>query len=182
MLIIVGIVVALGLGSYFYTIQIPAKTPEFIATEAPTSLNNEATTTPTVVTTTTSTTTTKPTTTPAPIPTTPPTPSPTPTVTTTYKSAKFEADTTYTVPSRAKHTVLVTLTITDDIVTDTSITFGGDTDKTSTGYQTKFEAAYQAQVVGKSLDSISLSRVAGASLTTGAYNNALAQIKTAAKL
>lgn len=172
-LIIVGVIVALGLGTFFYSNQTPTKTRAAVVTEIkatstlPTDTPTESTTSVTT-TTTSSTTATEPTL--------------TPTATTVYQSAEFSAESTYIAPSRAKHKVNVTLTIANDIVTNSSVTFGGDVDKTSAGYQAKFTAAYKAQVVGKSLNSIALARVGGASLATGAYNNALTQIKTNAKL
>ncbi len=40
--------------------------------------------------------------------------------------------------------------------------------------------AYESQVIGKKLDAIKLSRVGGASLTTGGFNDALAKVKSVA--
>mgnify|MGYP000950687822 CR=1 FL=1 len=57
----------------------------------------------------------------------------------------------------------VTLTLKGDIVTASSITYGGDKVGESSQYQNRFMNAYQAQVIGKKLDSIKLSRVSGAS-------------------
>ncbi len=74
----------------------------------------------------------------------------------------------------------VTLTLKGDVVTASSIVYGGDKVGESTKYQNRFMAAYESQVIGKKLDSIKLSRVGGASLTTNGFNDALAKVKVAA--
>jgi hypothetical protein len=98
-----------------------------------------------------------------------------------YANGSYKATGTYVTPGRSTHNVNVTLTLADDIVTGSTITFSGDTNNTSSGWQSKFSAAYQAQVVGKKLNDVSLSRVGGASLTTSAFNKALAEVKTSAQ-
>jgi hypothetical protein len=74
----------------------------------------------------------------------------------------------------------VSLTLVNDTVTDSTVTFGKSSGTTA-NYQSRFAADYKSQVVGKSLDSINLSRVGGASLTTKGWNDAQAQIETQAK-
>jgi hypothetical protein len=120
----------------------------------------------------------------APVPTTPvstkPT-TPTPaTPATTYADGTRTVNTSYIAPGNANHTMTVTLALKGDIVTASSIVYGGDTVDTSKNYQSKFMAAYQSQVIGKKLDSIKLSRVGGASLTSNAFNDAVAKVKAAA--
>lgn len=96
-----------------------------------------------------------------------------------YKDGSFTANASYTDPGRKEHDIEVTLTIADDIVTGASVLYNGAA--ANTPNHTRFENGYKQEVVGKSLDSISLSRVGGASLTTEAFNDAVAIIKTEAK-
>ena len=78
--------------------------------------------------------------------------------------------------SNNKHTIDVTLDVKDGIVTNADVMYGNK----ETGYQhplqERFDGAYKTQVVGKKLDNISLSRVGGASLTSKAFNEAVANI------
>jgi hypothetical protein len=100
----------------------------------------------------------------------------------TYKDGTYTVSANYIAPSRSSHDVEVTLTLLDDVVTDATVSFGGDTDVDASNFnQNKFVAAYKTLVIGKELDNISLSRVGGASLTTNAFNDALAKIKTEAQ-
>ena len=99
----------------------------------------------------------------------------------TYTDGTYDATANYVTPGRSSHDVNVTLTVADDTITNASVTFTGDDNRTSTGWQSKFAAAYQTQVVGKKIDDVSLTRVGGASLTTGAFNKALAEVKASAQ-
>jgi len=99
---------------------------------------------------------------------------------TIYINGTHTVNTSYRVPNGASHTVAVTLTLEDDVVTASQITFGGDKVAISTGFQDKFLATYEAEVIGKKLASISLSRVGGASLTSNSFNDALAKVKATA--
>ncbi len=107
------------------------------------------------------------------------TPTPT-TPTTAYANGAHSVTTSYTAPGNANHTMAVTLTLKDDIVTASTITFGGDKVGESSKYQSRFMGAYESQVIGKKLDAIKLSRVGGASLTTGGFNDAVAKVKATA--
>lgn len=200
-LVIVGIIVVIGLGGYFFTATAPT---EPLATETPIA-RVEETATPTPTTTISPETSASPTT-PEPVPTTPSTPTaPTPTpatISTTptaptipppspvtpavpataFKNGTYTASAAYVAPGRANHTVNLTLTIANDVVTESNITYTGDTVETSTSYQKRFSNAYKAEVVGKSLEGISLARVGGASLTSGAFNKAVAEVKTKAQI
>jgi hypothetical protein len=98
-----------------------------------------------------------------------------------YANGSYDINTSYLAPNRANHTVAVSFTLTNDVVTAAKISFGGDEVATSQGYQNKFVAAYESQVIGKKLDSIKLSRVGGASLTSNAFNDAVAKVKVAAQ-
>lgn len=85
---------------------------------------------------------------------------------------------TYLTPARVEHKVTVTLTLEGDVVTAANVLYN-DLETYSDPNQELFDTAYEPLVIGKSLDEISLSRVGGASLTTGAFNDALAKIKAA---
>ncbi len=182
-LIIIGLAIAIGLGGYFLRpeevvtpvaeTELPA-TPEVAdGTTVPTEEGDTAETATNV---------------PAeegdaPTPTTPITPT-TPAAPTTpatvYADGTKTVNTTYRAPENSNHTMTVTLTLKGDVVTASSIVYGGDKVGESTKYQNRFMAAYESQVIGKKLDSIKLSRVGGASLTTNGFNDALAKVKVAA--
>jgi hypothetical protein len=112
--------------------------------------------------------------------TTPTTPDSPTTPASVYADGAKTVNTTYVAPGNANHTMTVTLTLKGDVVTASSITFGGDKVGESSKYQNRFMSAYQSQVIGKKLDTIKLSRVGGASLTTGGFNDAIAKVKAAA--
>ena len=195
-LIIVGILVALGFGRFLF---MNGPTDSAVTIVTPVTRPTDATTSPTDITDTptdvssTSVTDTKqatttpvpstPTPTPTPVTTPKPIPSPAPVVkpVTTYKDGVYSVTTSYTAPGRSTHTVTTAVTLANDIVTKTTVAFSGDNVETSSEYQNRFAAKYQTQVVGKALNSVALSRVGGASLTTNAYNKALAEVKSSAR-
>jgi hypothetical protein len=201
-LIIVGIIAALGFGGFLFmkqpedstviidtpvarieeqatgdaTLPPPTtSTPDTTPEATPTETAPKTPTTPAV------------TPTPAPTPTPTPTPAPTPTIPapvapkTVYKNGTYTVSTSYNAPGRSTHSVDATITIKDDIITASNVGFGGDNVNTSTEYQNKFSKGYQTQVIGKNIGTVSLSRVGGASLTTNAFNKALAEVKVSAQ-
>lgn len=97
------------------------------------------------------------------------------TPTTVSQTKTYTAEETYFV-SNKKYTVDVTLDVKDGVVINSDVMYGNK----ETGYQhplqERFDGAYKTQVVGKKLDNISLSRVGGASLTSKAFNEAVANI------
>ncbi len=97
----------------------------------------------------------------------------------TYRNGAHTASATYTTPKRSEYKIDVSLTLTDDTVTDAAIVYaqGSENDKNAQ----RFEQAYKTEVIGKKLDEINLSRVGGASLTSNAFNDAVAKIKTEAQ-
>ena len=72
----------------------------------------------------------------------------------------------------------VTMTIADGKVSEVSVKPGAT--GTSLQYQNKFISGIAAEVVGKSLDEIKVSKVSGSSLTSQGFNQALDQIKAEA--
>jgi len=87
----------------------------------------------------------------------------------------FIEDTTYTTPKRTTHKMKVSLTLVDDVITDSSIIYD-ESEGYSTGSQESFDELYKNEVIGKNINEVSLSRIGGASLTTEAFNDAVAKI------
>lgn len=89
----------------------------------------------------------------------------------------FTADVSYLTPARTSHDMKVSLTVDNaGVVTDANIIYDNG-DGFSNGHQERFDKAYKTEVIGKSLENISLSRVGGASLTSGGFNEAVAKIR-----
>ena len=97
----------------------------------------------------------------------------------TYKNGTFSATSSYRVP-HGEESVQVSLTLTNGIVTGASIQ-NSENDGTSASYQEDFASSYKSQVVGKSISSLALDVIAGASDTTQGFNDAVSQISTEAK-
>ncbi len=74
----------------------------------------------------------------------------------------------------------VTLTISDDIVTDVQITTPA-ADPTSLEHQQRFAAAIPSAVVGRDIDTLDIDRLAGASGCSEGFMNALAKITDATR-
>ena len=96
-----------------------------------------------------------------------------------YKDGTYTATGTYDSPGGTE-AIKVTVTLADDKVTATSATAGA-TDPQSQEYQADFISGYKSLVVGKSLDSVHLSKVSGSSLTSTGFNSALSSIKLSAR-
>ena len=73
-------------------------------------------------------------------------------------------------------TIEVSLTITNGVIEEVSVTPAA-TSSTSKRYQGDFAGGIAAEVVGKSLDEVDVTRVAGSSLTSGGFQEALATIR-----
>ena len=106
------------------------------------------------------------------------TPADTSDVASEYTDGTYEATGTYSTPG-GRESVDLTVTITDGTITSTEID-GSATSGDSLQCQTRFINNYKTLVVGKKVDDVSLSRVAGSSLTSGGFNQALDQIKNEA--
>jgi hypothetical protein len=85
----------------------------------------------------------------------------------------FTGSGTYLTPARGSHAVDVTVTVTDNVITDITTRYDGKATGFSNGHQERFDAAYKSQVIGKTLSEVSLSRVGGASLTSAGFNDAI---------
>ncbi|OZD38548.1 hypothetical protein CH252_31895 [Rhodococcus sp. 06-1477-1B] len=97
----------------------------------------------------------------------------------TYKDGTYEATGQYATPESVE-TIDVSLTIAGDTVTAVTVT-GDPQAAESKRYQSEFIGGIQSEVVGKKLDEISVSKVAGSSLTSGGFNKAVDSIKSEAK-
>ena len=72
--------------------------------------------------------------------------------------------------------ISVTVTLEDDVITAVEVV--GDPQKSeSEKYQGEFIGGISDVVVGRDIDEISVSRVAGSSLTSGGFNQAIDKIK-----
>jgi uncharacterized protein with FMN-binding domain len=95
-----------------------------------------------------------------------------------YTDGTYTAEGSYATPESVE-TIEVTVTLEGDVVTAVEVT-GDPQAAESQRYQSEFIGGISDEVVGRSLDDISVSRVAGSSLTSGGFNDALETIKTEA--
>ena len=96
-----------------------------------------------------------------------------------YKDGTYNATGTYRTPG-GQESIGVKVTLAGGVITDASVTqnaTGGEAEE----YQSMFVSGYKSEVVGKKIDEVNLSRVAGSSLTPSGFNAALNEIKTDAK-
>ncbi|MBF4633657.1 hypothetical protein ITJ38_04480 [Agreia pratensis] len=92
-----------------------------------------------------------------------------------YKDGEYKAEGEYTSPG-GKETVGVSLTLAGDKVTAVTVT-PESTNPNGKKYQGEFADGIAAEVVGKSLNDLKVSKVAGSSLTSGGFNDAVDKIK-----
>ena len=95
-----------------------------------------------------------------------------------YKNGTYAVSGQYYAPS-GQEAIDVSLTLQNDVVTDASVQATAN-NRTARAYQMMFTDSFKSQVVGKKISNLNLTRVAGASLTTTGFNNALSQIKSQA--
>ena len=92
------------------------------------------------------------------------------------------ADGTYTATGQyggLPSSIGVSVTLVDDVISAVTVTPHA-TDPTSLDYQTRFARAVPALVVGRNIDEVNLSKVAGSSGTPDGFNAAIQQIKAKA--
>ena len=92
-----------------------------------------------------------------------------------YSDGTYTADGSYQTPETVEE-ITVTLTIADGVVSEVEVT-GDPQARESEQYQGQFIEGISDEVVGKSLDEIDVSKVAGSSLTSGGFNKAVDAIK-----
>ncbi len=96
-----------------------------------------------------------------------------------YQDGTYSADGNYVSPN-GNETVGVELTLAGGAVTDVKITEHPSNPNTRK-FQGEFAGGIQSQIVGKSMDEIKVSKVAGSSLTSGGFNQAVEKIKSEAQ-
>lgn len=97
-----------------------------------------------------------------------------------YKDGSYNATGTYTSPA-GKENVSISLALRGDIIT--GATFNGTAENPgSKHWQSEFSKGFTQVVVGKDIDTLSLSVVNGSSLTPKGFMDAVATIKTQAKM
>lgn len=96
-----------------------------------------------------------------------------------YKDGTYSADGTYVSPNGTE-TVGVQLTLASGTVTDVQITQHPSNPNTRK-FQGEFAGGIAAQVVGRNIDDLNVSKVAGSSLTSGGFNQAVEKIKSEAQ-
>lgn len=96
-----------------------------------------------------------------------------------YKDGVYKAVGNYTSPAQ-KEEIEISLTVKDGVVTDA--TFAGKAvNEVSKKMQGKFSEGFEEEVVGKSIDDISLTVVNGSSLTPKGFMDALEKVKLEAQ-
>ncbi|MCU1573630.1 MAG: hypothetical protein JWO93_1712 [Micrococcaceae bacterium] len=95
-----------------------------------------------------------------------------------YKDGTYSADGHYVSPNGTE-TLGVQVTLSNDVVTDLKLTSHPSNPNTKK-FQGEFIGGAPALVVGKDIDSLNVSKVAGSSLSSGGFNDALARIKAVA--
>jgi uncharacterized protein with FMN-binding domain len=97
----------------------------------------------------------------------------------TYKDGTYSADGNDVSPNGTE-TVGVQLTLAGGKVADVNITQHPSNPNTRK-FQGEFAGGIAAQIVGKNLDELNVSKVAGSSLTSGGFNQAVEKIKQEAQ-
>lgn len=92
-----------------------------------------------------------------------------------YNEGTYSATGSYATPGGIE-SIDLTITIKDGVIISTEVA-NKATDKDAKQYQEAFSSGYATLIVGKDVDEVSLSRVAGSSLTSNGFNKALDQIK-----
>ena len=96
-----------------------------------------------------------------------------------YQDGTYSADGTYVSPNGTE-TVGVELTLAAGTVTAVNITQHPSNPNTRK-FQGEFAGGIASQVVGRNIDELKVSKVAGSSLTSGGFNQAVEKIKSEAQ-
>ncbi|GAA2903323.1 FMN-binding protein [Microbacterium esteraromaticum] len=96
-------------------------------------------------------------------------------VTAPYADGTYTAEGSYQTPETVE-TIEVALTIADDAVSDVTVV-GDPIAPESKNYQGQFIAGISDEIVGVKVDDLDVDRVAGSSLTSEGFDQALAKIK-----
>ncbi len=96
-----------------------------------------------------------------------------------YQDGTYEATGSYNSPG-GREEITVSIVLSDGKVSDSSAKANAASG-TSRQYQSEFIDNYKSLIIGKSLDEIQLDRVAGSSLTSNGFNDAVDAIKHSAE-
>lgn len=88
---------------------------------------------------------------------------------------QYSATASYFTPRRDEHKIGVNLSLNGNKITGAKVTYDGG--EPSTPSHGAFDGAYKAEVIGKDINEVALSRVGGASLTSNAFNQAVEMIR-----
>lgn len=92
-----------------------------------------------------------------------------------YEDGSYAASGEYQSPNGGE-SIIVELTLEGDIVTDVVVTTNAN-NPTTERFQGEFAGGIAAEIVGKDIDTLDVTRVAGSSLTSGGFRQALETIK-----
>lgn len=98
---------------------------------------------------------------------------------TEYRNGEYSATGEYQTPGGTQ-SIGVTLTLDNDVVTAVNLD-RSHTRGTSAEFQEKFDSGIDGEVVGKNINDLDVSKVAGSSLTSGGFNAAVSEIKSEAR-
>jgi uncharacterized protein with FMN-binding domain len=96
-----------------------------------------------------------------------------------YEDGTYNATGSYLSPGGTE-SIELTVVIKDDVITDTTLVELAK-DRDAKEHQELFAQHYKDLVVGKKINGLSLSRVAGSSLTSNGFNDALDEIRNEAR-
>lgn len=92
-------------------------------------------------------------------------------------NGSYEAEGSYTGSDDTEHTIALTLSVEENMVTDSLVSFDGlPVGEFTNDEQENFYNSYTSEVIGQPLDAISLSIVGGVTLPSEGFNAALAKI------
>ncbi|MGY6497494.1 MAG: FMN-binding protein [Microcella sp.] len=97
-----------------------------------------------------------------------------------YVAGLYAGNGTYTSPNGRENIVVFVTIDGEGVVADVTVTPGAN-NPTVAFYQGEFAEGIAAEVVGKHLDELDVTRVAGSSLTSGGFREALEQIRSEAR-
>lgn len=97
----------------------------------------------------------------------------------TFKDGTYSATGSYQTPGGLE-SIGVKVTLSGGVVTDAQVTKQGQTGEAQE-YQAEFVANFKPLVVGKKITDVSLNRVAGSSLTSAGFNDAINDIEKQAQ-
>ncbi|MBX9471772.1 hypothetical protein [Microcella sp.] len=92
-----------------------------------------------------------------------------------YRDGSFQANGTYQSPNGSEN-IIVVLELANDIVTDVEITINPN-NPTTANYQGQFADGIGDLVIGQDIDTLDVTVVAGSSLTSNGFREALNAIK-----